>query len=63
MTECAYKDHMTIPCEGPVRVTIHDQRGCVDVCAEHAIWRLTQTSMAVGHSMGCKHVSTVHLPR
>lgn len=37
----------------PVAVaTIHDRRGCKDVCAEHAKWRLS-TSFAFGHSLDC----------
>ena len=41
-------------CSGPVVVTLHDARGCVDVCIGHAQWRFT-TSMAFGHETNCKH--------
>jgi hypothetical protein len=36
----------------PAVETIHDKRGCVRVCAEHAKWRAT-TSKMFGHSKNC----------
>jgi hypothetical protein len=39
----------------PARVTVHDRRGCVHCCDEHATWRLT-TSMSVGgHGPECPY--------
>jgi hypothetical protein len=32
----------------PATTVVHDRRGCVRVCAEHAAWRQT-TSFALGH--------------
>lgn len=33
-------------------VTIHDKRGCLDVCIKHAQWRFTTSQMS-GHSESC----------
>ncbi len=38
----------------PAHVTLHDRRGCVHTCLEHAKWRLT-TSWLFGHSSNCPH--------
>jgi hypothetical protein len=40
--------------DAPAMITCHDQRGCVDVCFEHATWRMT-TSWAFGHSSDCPY--------
>jgi len=38
----------------PAQVTVHDPRGCLHVCWQHAIWRST-TSGGFGHSKGCPY--------
>lgn len=38
--------------EVPATAVVHDRRGCVRVCTEHAAWRQT-TSVAIGHSKNC----------
>jgi len=38
----------------PAVVTIHDARGCLHVCWDHAEWR-NRTSMIGGHSDDCPH--------
>jgi hypothetical protein len=38
--------------DAPAHVTLHDKRGCLHVCMEHARWRFT-TSWAFGHSPDC----------
>lgn len=35
-----------------VVVTVHDQRGCYDLCWSHALWR-QKTSAIGGHSKDC----------
>jgi hypothetical protein len=50
--KCHYEKSHVTACVGPVTITFHDARGCVDVCFGHAQWRLT-TSMAFGHSGSC----------
>lgn len=50
--KCFYEGESLIKCGDIVRTTLHDTRGCVDVCDEHAMWRMT-TSMAGGHGAAC----------
>jgi hypothetical protein len=38
--------------ENPAHITMHDGRGCLHVCVEHAKWRLTKAWM-FGHSSDC----------
>jgi hypothetical protein len=42
--------------------TVHDVRGCLDVCIAHAKWRFT-TSMGFGHSVDCQHGSAERTKR
>ena len=42
--------------------TVHDVRGCLDVCIEHAKLRFT-TSMGFGHSSDCQHGSAERTAR
>ena len=52
--KCAYAGKSTIsPCVGPVAVTMHDIRGCREVCYAHAKWLIDGASVMVGHSRDC----------
>lgn len=57
--KCHYDTHHEIQCIGPAIATLHDARGCVDVCIAHAQWRF-KISMAFGHSASCKHVENTN---
>lgn len=57
MTQCAYNDRNRVA--GAVKCSsshathiVHDNRGCMPVCARHALWRTT-TSQSHGHSSNC----------
>jgi hypothetical protein len=48
---CAYGNGPN-RCPERARHLVHDKRGCLHVCSEHAHWR-TRTSLIVGHSADC----------
>ena len=54
--ECHYckRDPVNRVQDVPVRITIHDKRGCFHVCDRHARWRL-ETSLIGGHSKSCPY--------
>lgn len=49
---CAYAERHSIACLGSVVALVHDRRGCLYVCANHAAWRST-TSVLFGHASDC----------
>jgi hypothetical protein len=42
------------PTGSPASVTVHDERGCLHVCWDHAQWRVTTSSVS-GHSPDCPY--------
>jgi hypothetical protein len=52
MEPCAYSNHLSIRCSGPVIFTAHDRRGCRKVCLAHAQW-IAGNSIMQGHGASC----------